>query len=135
MIRTTSLGEMMVLVMFTAQDEERITALLDHLAEAFPRIDHIAAICDQNNKRNDTIYDLPTYVHHGKDHILEQLGDYKFKVNPKSFFQTNSDQAKVLYDVAKEFAGLNLTMWSMIYTRAWVVSPSMCPAFANKSSA
>ncbi|MCW3128397.1 MAG: putative methyltransferase [Bacteroidetes bacterium] len=107
MIRTTSLGEIMVLVMFTEQDEEKITALLDHLAEQFPQITSLQYVI--NNKRNDTIYDLPTYVHQGKDHIVEQLGDYKFKVNPKSFFQTNSDQAKVLYDVAKEFADLKPT--------------------------
>ena len=59
-----------------------------------------------NSKRNDTIYDLPTYTYHGNDHIVEQLGEYKFKINPKSFFQTNSDQAKVLYDVTKDFAAL-----------------------------
>lgn len=107
MIRTTSLGEIMVLVMFTSQDDEKIAALLDHLQEKFPHITSLQYVI--NNKRNDTIYDLPTYVHSGKDHIVEQLGDYKFKVNPKSFFQTNSDQARVLYDVAKEFADLKPT--------------------------
>ncbi|MBS1685956.1 MAG: 23S rRNA (uracil(1939)-C(5))-methyltransferase RlmD [Bacteroidetes bacterium] len=107
MIRTTSIGEIMVLVMFTTQDDEKIDALLGHLREQFPQITSLQYVI--NNKRNDTIYDLPTYVHSGKDHIVEQLGDYKFKVNPKSFFQTNSDQARVLYDVAKEFADLKPT--------------------------
>ncbi len=107
MIRTTSLGEIMVLVMFTSQDDEKIEALLGHLQEQFPQITSLQYVI--NNKRNDTIYDLPTYVYSGKDHIVEQLGDYKFKVNPKSFFQTNSDQARVLYDVAKEFADLKPT--------------------------
>lgn len=107
MIRTTSLGEIMVLVMFTSQDDEKIEALLGHLLEQFPQITSLQYVI--NNKRNDTIYDLPTYVYSGKDHIVEQLGDYKFKVNPKSFFQTNSDQARVLYDVAKEFADLKPT--------------------------
>jgi 23S rRNA (uracil1939-C5)-methyltransferase len=104
MIRTTSLGEVMVLVSFTADEQEKIKQLLDHLIKEFPAITSLQYVI--NGKRNDTIYDLPTVTYHGKDHIVEQLGDYTFKVNPKSFFQTNSAQAKVLYDVAKDFAGL-----------------------------
>ena len=104
MIRTTSLGEIMVLVAVTSDDQEKLKALLDHVLAEFPSITSLQYVI--NGKRNDTIYDLPTVTYHGKDHITEQLGDYKFKVNPKSFFQTNSAQAKVLYDVAKNFAGL-----------------------------
>ena len=104
MIRTTSLGEIMVLVSFTANDEEKIKAMLDHVLAEFPAITSMQYVI--NAKRNDTIYDLPTVTYHGKDHITEQLGDYQFKINPKSFFQTNSAQAKVLYDVARDFAGL-----------------------------
>ena len=104
MIRTTSLGEIMVLVSFTSNDEEKVKALLDHVLKEFPAITSLQYVI--NGKRNDTIYDLPTVCYHGKDHITEQLGEYKFKVNPKSFFQTNSAQAKVLYDVARDFAGL-----------------------------
>jgi 23S rRNA (uracil1939-C5)-methyltransferase len=107
MVRTTSLGEVMVLVSFTANEEEKIKGLLDHLVAAFPSITSLQYVI--NGKRNDTIYDLPTVTYHGKDHIVEQLGEYKFKVNPKSFFQTNSAQAKVLYDVTKDFAGLKDT--------------------------
>ena len=94
----------MVLVSFTANDEEKIKAMLDHILGEFPAITSLQYVI--NAKRNDTIYDLPTVTYHGKDHITEQLGDYQFKINPKSFFQTNSAQAKVLYDVARDFAGL-----------------------------
>jgi 23S rRNA (uracil1939-C5)-methyltransferase len=104
MIRTTSLGEIMVLVSFTSNDEEKVKALLDHVLKEFPVITSLQYVI--NGKRNDTIYDLPTVCYHGKDHITEQLGEYKFKINPKSFFQTNSAQARVLYDVARDFAGL-----------------------------
>ncbi len=104
MIRTTSLGEIMVLVSFTSNDEEKVKALLDHVLQEFPAITSLQYVI--NGKRNDTIYDLPTVTYHGKDHITEQLGQYKFKINPKSFFQTNSAQAKVLYDVTRDFAGL-----------------------------
>jgi len=104
MIRTTSLNEVMVLVSFTSNDEEKVKGLLDHVKAEFPAITSLQYVI--NGKRNDTIYDLPTVTYHGNDHITEQLGEYKFKVNPKSFFQTNSAQAKVLYDVARDFAGL-----------------------------
>ena len=104
MIRSTSLGEVMVLVMFTAHDEEKVNALLEHVMASFPQITSLQYVI--NGKRNDTFYDLPTYTFHGKDHIMEQLGEYQFKINPKSFFQTNSAQARVLYDVTKDFAAL-----------------------------
>jgi 23S rRNA (uracil1939-C5)-methyltransferase len=104
MIRTTSLNEVMVLVAFTSNEEEKVKGLLDHVLSEFPSITSLQYVI--NGKRNDTIYDLPTVTYHGKDHIMEQLGDYRFKVNPKSFFQTNSAQAKVLYDVTKHFADL-----------------------------
>jgi 23S rRNA (uracil1939-C5)-methyltransferase len=104
MIRTTSLNEVMVLVSFTSNEEEKVKALLDHVKAEFPSITSLQYVI--NGKRNDTIYDLPTVTYHGKDHITEQLGEYKFKINPKSFFQTNSAQAKVLYDITRDFAGL-----------------------------
>ena len=104
MIRTTSLGEVMVLIAFTANDEKKVKGMMANVLEEFPDITSLQYVI--NGKRNDTIYDLPTVTYHGNDHITEQLGQYKFKVNPKSFFQTNSAQAKVLYDVTKEFAGL-----------------------------
>lgn len=104
LIRTTSIGELLVLVSFFENDEEKIEALLSFVAESFPAISSLQYVI--NPKRNDTIYDLETKVYEGKNHIIEKLGNYQFKVNPKSFFQTNSVQAKVLYDITKEFAAL-----------------------------
>lgn len=104
MVRTTSLGELLVLVSFTENDAAKIDALLGHLLMLFPQITSLQYVI--NNKRNDTIYDLPLNVFSGRDHIFEQLGNYRFKIGAKSFFQTNSLQAKVLYDVTKKFAAL-----------------------------
>lgn len=105
LIRTTTTGELLVLISFFEKDEEKIKALLDFLSLSFPEITSLQYVL--NPKRNDTIYDLETIVYRGKDHIIEKLGDYQFKIGPKSFFQTNSVQAKALYDVTKDFAGLN----------------------------
>jgi 23S rRNA (uracil1939-C5)-methyltransferase len=104
MVRTTSIGEILVLVSFYENDTEKIEALMHYLSETFPQITSLQYV--HNPKRNDTIYDLEPVVYKGKDHIIEQLGNYKFKIGTKSFFQTNSVQAKVLYDVTKEFAAL-----------------------------
>jgi 23S rRNA (uracil1939-C5)-methyltransferase len=104
MIRTTSTGELLVLVSFFENDDEKIKALMNHLSSEFPQITSLQYV--YNPKRNDTIYDLETNVFKGNGYIMEQLGDYKFKIGPKSFFQTNSKQAKVLYDVTKSFAAL-----------------------------
>jgi 23S rRNA (uracil1939-C5)-methyltransferase len=70
----------------------------------FPSINSLQYLV--NKKRNDTIYDQEPIVFHGKDHIVEQLGRYQFKINPKSFFQTNTAQAEKLYAVTKEYAQL-----------------------------
>jgi 23S rRNA (uracil1939-C5)-methyltransferase len=104
MVRTTSLGEVLALFSFHEPDMEKVEALLNHVAERFPQITSLQYVI--NPKRNDTIYDLETVVFKGKDHVSEQLGAYTFKIGPKSFFQTNTKQAKVLYDVALQFAGL-----------------------------
>jgi 23S rRNA (uracil1939-C5)-methyltransferase len=104
MIRITAIGEILVLISFYENDEAKIEALLEHISREFPSITSLQYVI--NGKRNDTIYDLQTKVYKGKDHIIEQLGKYKFKIGTKSFFQTNSVQAKKLYDVTKEFAGL-----------------------------
>jgi len=107
LIRISSTGEILVLLSFHENDEEQIKAALDFLAVEFPAITSLQYVV--NTKRNDTIYDLSTKVYRGKDHIIEKLGDYQFKIGPKSFFQTNSVQAKLLYDVARDFAGLKDT--------------------------
>lgn len=105
MVRNTSIGELLVLVSFFEKDEEKIEKLMQFLSITFPEITSLQYV--YNPKKNDTIYDLEPVVYKGNDHIVEQLGNYRFKVGPKSFFQTNSVQAKVLYDITKEFAGLN----------------------------
>ena len=104
MIRISAIGEILVLISFYENDEEKIQTLLAYVAEQFPSISSLQYVV--NGKRNDTIYDLETKIYKGKDHIIEQLGNYKFKIGTKSFFQTNSVQAKTLYDITKEFADL-----------------------------
>ena len=103
MVRNTSIGELLVLVSFSSEnDEEKIENLMQFIGATFPEITTLQYV--YNPKRNDTIfYDLEPVVYKGNDHIVEQLANYRFKIGPKSFFQTNSVQAKVLYDITKEF--------------------------------
>lgn len=103
-IRTASTGEVMVIVIFGADDRPRIEALLDHLAERFPQITSLMYVV--NTKWNDSTGDLEAHCYRGKDHIMEQMEGLQFKVGPKSFYQTNSEQAYILYKVARDFAGL-----------------------------
>jgi len=107
MIRLTTLGELMLIVSFFEDDQEKISKLLDAVVEKFPSITSLFYCI--NPKQNDYVGDLEMVLYHGKDHIVEQLGPVKFKIGPKSFFQTNSYQAKVLYDKVVEFAGLTGT--------------------------
>ncbi|MDF9829568.1 23S rRNA (uracil1939-C5)-methyltransferase [Parabacteroides sp. PF5-6] len=104
MIRTTSTGDLMVVVVFFYEDRERCEALLSYLVEQFPEITSLQYVI--NGKANDTITDQDVIVFHGKDHIIEQMEGLSFKIGPKSFYQTNSEQAYTLYKVAREFAGL-----------------------------
>ena len=103
-VRTASTGEVMVIVVFGADDRSRITSLLDHLAEAFPQITSLFYVV--NTKLNDSVGDLEAVCYRGKDHIIEQMEGLRFKVGPKSFYQTNSAQAYELYRVARDFADL-----------------------------
>ena len=104
MIRTASTGDLMVVVIFFREDERRREALLSYIAERFPEITSLMYVI--NGKCNDTIMDQEVIVFKGKDHIIEEMEGLRFKVGPKSFFQTNSEQAYNLYKVAREFAGL-----------------------------
>ena len=104
MIRTASTGDLMVVVVFYHEDVERREALLNHVAEQFPEITSLLYVI--NSKCNDTITDQEVLVFRGKDHIIEEMEGLQFKVGPKSFYQTNSEQAYNLYKVAREFAGL-----------------------------
>ena len=103
-VRTASTGEVMVIVVFNSDDRPRITALMDHLAAKFPEITSLFYIV--NTKFNDSVGDLDPVCYKGKDHIVEEMEGLRFKVGPKSFYQTNSAQAYELYKVARSFAGL-----------------------------
>lgn len=106
-IRTASTGEVMVIVIAMIQDEaemSRFLGLLQFIGDTFSEITSLQYVI--NNKCNDTISDLEVKVFKGKDHIIEKMEDLQFKVGPKSFYQTNSDQAYTLYKVAREFAAL-----------------------------
>ena len=104
MIRTSSTGEIMVMVQFFGDDPDKRNLLMDHLANKFPEITALLYVI--NEKQNDTIYDQEVICYAGRDHIFEQMEDLQFKITAKSFYQTNSDQALELYKITREFAGL-----------------------------
>ncbi len=104
MIRTASTGELMVLFQFFQNDKKAIALLLDYIKETFPEITSLQYVVNQ--KANDTIYDQEVICYAGRDHIFEEMEGLKFKINAKSFYQTNSEQAYELYKVTRDFAGL-----------------------------
>ena len=115
-IRNSASGELMVIIQFhydgssagaLTQSETEAKALLQHIAERFPQITSLMYL--DNQKCNDTIGDQEILVFKGTDHIFELMEDLKFKVGPKSFYQTNTEQAYHLYSVAREFAFSNLS--------------------------
>lgn len=103
-IRTTSTGEIMVIVCFGENNTENIAKTMEFLKNSFPGITSLMYVV--NTKLNDTIFDLPVVLFNGRDHIIEKMEDLHFKIGPKSFYQTNSAQAYKLYSVTREFAGL-----------------------------
>ena len=111
MIRTTSTGELMVIMIFFHEDKEAQNALLQHIANKFPQITSLLYII--NSKANDTITDQEVLVFKGNECIYEEMEGLKFKIGPKSFYQTNSDQAYELYKVARNLA--NLTANELVY--------------------
>ena len=104
MIRTSSTGEIMVLLQFFQEDKEKRELLLNHVAETFPEITSLQYVI--NSKGNDTIYDQEVICYKGRDHIFEEMEGLRFKINAKSFYQTNSSQAYELYKITRDFAGL-----------------------------
>ena len=107
MIRNSNTGEWMVLVQFHFEeqgDEERAMALMQHIADKFPQITSLMWV--DNQKCNDTFGDLELNLYKGNDHIFELMEDLRFKVGPKSFYQTNTEQAYHLYSVVRELAEL-----------------------------
>ena len=114
MIRTSSTGELMVLMQFKVveeNDKQMMMEMLQFVGDSFPEITSLMYVI--NNKCNDTIGDLDVEVFKGNDHIFEEMEGLRFKVGPKSFYQTNSEQAYNLYKVAREFAGL--TGYELVY--------------------
>lgn len=106
-VRTSTTGETMAIVVFGENDPQRIDALLRHVAEKFPQITSLMYVV--NTKLNDTIGDLDILSYRGNDHIFEQMEGLRFKIGPKSFYQTNSLQAYELYKIARDFAALTGT--------------------------
>ena len=117
-IRNSASGEWMLIVQFhleaspdpsqegenrwDSHDGKQALGLLQHIADKFPQISSLMYL--DNQKCNDTIGDQEILVFKGKDHIFELMEDLKFKVGPKSFYQTNTDQAYHLYSVVRELA-------------------------------
>lgn len=104
MIRISSTGEVMAVMVFGEDDRERINTLLNAVAEEFPEITSLLYVV--NTKVNDTIADQEIILFKGREFIEEEMEGLKFRVGPKSFYQTNSRQAHRLYSVAREFARL-----------------------------
>ena len=105
--RNSASGELMVIVQFHYDEtggEQQAKALLQHIADQFPQITSLMYL--DNQKCNDTIGDQDILTFKGPDHIYELMEDLRFKVGPKSFYQTNTEQAYHLYSVARNFAGL-----------------------------
>ena len=106
-IRNSATGEWLVIFQFHYDEtggEKEALALMQHIADKFQEISSLMYL--DNQKCNDTIGDQEILVFKGNDHIFETMEDLKFKVGPKSFYQTNTEQAYHLYSVAREFAGL-----------------------------
>lgn len=103
-IRNNQVGDVMLTVCFAYDDQDKIVPMLDAIAAEFPQIKSLHYVI--NEKLNDSISDLDCILYKGEDAIWETMGKLKFKIGPKSFYQTNSEQAYKLYSVAKEFAAL-----------------------------
>jgi 23S rRNA (uracil1939-C5)-methyltransferase len=104
MLRNNSKGEWMLLVSFGHHDEGKIPALLNYIQSQFPQITSLLYVI--NDKLNDTIHDLDIKVFSGNEYLIETLEDLQFKIGPKSFFQTNTNQTLNLYSEARKMAGL-----------------------------
>ena len=103
-VRTASGGQVMVILCFAYEDVKRRTALMDHIAVKFPEITSMYYVI--NGKMNDSISDQDCVLYRGEEAIYEEMEGLRFKIGPKSFYQTNSVQAYNLYKVARVLAGL-----------------------------
>jgi len=107
-IRNTTIGELMVVIVFFYYDKKLINNILEHIKEKFPQITSLLYVV--NSKANDTITDQKIEVFSGRNHIFEQMENLKFKIGAKSFYQTNSKQAYNLYKTVRDFADINPQM-------------------------
>ncbi|WP_316746640.1 23S rRNA (uracil(1939)-C(5))-methyltransferase RlmD [Pedobacter gandavensis] len=104
-IRTSSTGEVMVVVVFAYVEQTQVDGMMEYLKVTFPEVTSLLYIINQ--KKNDTIFDQDVITYAGRDHIFEEMNGLKFKIGAKSFYQTNSNQALELYKITKEFAGFS----------------------------
>ena len=112
-IRNTTLGETMAIMIFGEAHAENQAALLNHILKIYPTLTSLMFVV--NTKLNDTIADLDIQCFHGQSYITERLGSLEFRIGPVSFFQTNSRQAMRMYDLVKEFAAIapTDTVWDL----------------------
>ncbi|MDC0249250.1 23S rRNA (uracil(1939)-C(5))-methyltransferase RlmD [Flavobacteriales bacterium] len=111
LIRTSSTNDLMVLVQFSEDDKKNINLMMEHIKISFPEITSLLYVLNQ--KGNDTIYDQEVICYNGEAHIMEKMDGLHFKIGAKSFFQTNSKQAKALYKKVKELA--QITKNDLVY--------------------
>ena len=102
-VRTSSTGEIMVIVVFAYVEQEDIDKLMNFIDAGFPEITSLLYIINQ--KKNDTIFDQDVIAFKGPEYIHEEMNSIKFRIGPKSFYQTNSIQALRLYEITRDFAG------------------------------
>lgn len=129
MLRLSNTGELMLLVQFCiASDEERAQAmgLMEYIRGTFPEVTSLLWV--NNQKFNDTFADLPVQLYAGTDHIYLTMEDLRFKVGPKSFYQTNTRQAYELYKVAREFAGQGRLVYDL-YTGTGTIANFVASRF------
>lgn len=129
-IRTASTGEVMVIVVFAYATEEQIASMMAFIQETFTDLASLLYIVNQ--KRNDTIFDQEVLTYAGRDFIYEEMEGLKFKVGPKSFYQTNSTQAYELYKITRDFANLsgNETVYDL-YTGAGTIANFVAKSAKN----
>lgn len=104
-IRNSLSGDVMLIVVFNYDDNDNRKRLLDYLSESFPQITSLFYVI--NPKKNSSLVDLDPVLYKGNDHLLEDMDGLKFRIGPKSFYQTNTRQGIELYRIVKEFAGLS----------------------------
>ena len=102
-VRTSSTGEVMVIVVFAYVSEDEVNKLMNFIDAGFPEITSLLYIINQ--KKNDTIFDQDVIAFKGPEYIHEEMNGIKFRIGPKSFYQTNSIQALRLYEITRDFAG------------------------------